>query len=213
MAIIAVCVAFFIGQQLIPGLTNRLAAFEPAIADGQWWRLLTPMVLHAPRTFWHIALNMYVLFLYGPDVERAFGAPRFIAMFVITGFTGNAASYAFGPCPTLGVGASGAIFGIVGGLLVWLYNRRRSAFVTGHLRGILGFIALNLVIGFAIPGIDYIAHLGGLAGGVLVGAGFDRGPQSSRITGVQIATACGVVALGIALVLWRTATFTCGGFG
>ena len=212
VAIIAVCVAFFVAQLFYPPLTRRLASFQPAIAQGQWWRLLTPMLLHAPGTFLHILFNMYVLWIYGPDVEEAYGKIRYLAMFLIAGFTGSAASYALGPCPTLGVGASGAIFGIVGGLLVYLYNRRRSTFVASYLRGVTGLVAINLAIGFFLPGIDYLAHLGGLAGGMLLGLGFDRGVEGSRLSGLQVGVAAAVVGLGVALVAYKTMNFTCGGF-
>jgi membrane associated rhomboid family serine protease len=212
VTIIVICVAFFVGQQLYPPLTRRLASFQPAIAQGQWWRLLTPMLLHAPGFFLHIFFNMYVLWIYGPDVEQAYGKVRYLGMFLIAGFTGSAASYALGPCPTLGVGASGAIFGIVGGLLVFLYNRRRSSFVASYLRGIVGLVAVNLVLGFVFPGIDNFAHIGGLAGGMLLGLGFDRTTPGEGITPRQVATALAVIALGVALVAYKTANFTCGAF-
>jgi membrane associated rhomboid family serine protease len=155
---------------------------------------------------------MYVLWIYGPDVEQAYGKVRYLGIFLIAGFTGSAASYALGPCPTLGVGASGAIFGIVGGLLVFLYNRRRSSFVASYLRGIVGLVAVNLVFGFVFPGIDNIAHIGGLAGGMLLGLGFDRATPGEGITAGQVATALAVIAGGVALVAYKTANFTCGAF-
>jgi membrane associated rhomboid family serine protease len=210
VSIIAICVAFFFAQQFYPPLTRRLASFQPAIAQGEWWRLLTPMLLHAPGTFWHILLNMYVLWIYGPDVEQAYGRLRYLVMFVVAGFTGSAASYALGPCPTFGVGASGAIFGIVGGLVLFLYNRRRSAFVASYLRGILALIAINIAFGFWFPGIDNIAHLGGLAGGLMLGFGFDRTARSASDTILMLLTAAVVVGLGIALVVYKTQNFSCG---
>lgn len=209
VAIVVICVAFYFAQRLSPSLTQQLASFQPAIAAGQWYRLFTPIVLHAPNFIFHILFNMYVLWSYGPDVEQGFGTVRFVSLFVITGFVGNAVSYAFGPCPTLGVGASGAIFGVIGALAVFLYNRRRSSFVAHYLRSLLVLIGINLVLGFLVPGIDNLAHIGGLASGAMLGAGFDRKAQTGRITGSQILAAVAVAGLGVALVAWRTSGFTC----
>jgi membrane associated rhomboid family serine protease len=210
MVIIAICVFFWFVETFNPSIVRSLGSFQPAIAAGEWWRLLTPMLLHAPRSLWHIGLNMYVLWLYGPEVERAFGTPRFVGLFVVAGFLGGAASYAFGPCPALGVGASGAIFGVVGALLIYLYNRRRSAFVRGYLKSITILVMINLAFGFIVPGIDNLAHLGGLAGGIMVGAGFDA-YKGRRGALVDVAALAFVIALGIALVAWKTANFTCVG--
>ena len=207
VAIVAVNAAFYLAQTVVPGLTARLGAIPGAIAHGEWFRLVTPMLLHAG--LWHIALNMLVLWIYGPSVERAFGTARFLAMYVISGFIGGVASFAFGPCRSLGVGASGAIFGIVGVLLVHLYNRRRSDFVAANLKNLLLFVGLNMVLGLVWPWVDVFAHVGGLAAGVALGAGFD-GPAGRGISGgrgVLVATA--VVIAGISATAWRAAGFTC----
>ncbi|CAN5668808.1 rhomboid family intramembrane serine protease [soil metagenome] len=207
IAIVAVNAAFFFAQQLVPGLTVRLGAIPAAIADGQWYRLLTPMLLHAGLL--HIGLNMFVLWVYGPNVEQAFGTARFVAMYVITGFLGGATSFVFGPCRSLGVGASGAIFGIVGVLLVYLYNRRRSAFVAGYLKNLMLFVGINLVFGFVLPRIDNFAHIGGLVAGMALGAGFDGRRPGIASTAIQTITAVAVVGAGLALVATRATSFSC----
>ena len=204
-AIIGITILFFIADRLL-GLTNELASYPPATAAGQWYRLFTPMLLHA--NLLHIGLNMYILYIYGPHAEQAFGTVRFVAIYAISGFLGAVASYAFSPCQALGVGASGAVFGIAGVLFAYAYNRRASALMGSFLGGLRFFIIANLVLGFIIPGIDNFAHLGGLASGLLLGFGFDR-PASPTRTPVQLATATSVIALGVALVVYRTATFTC----
>lgn len=223
LSIIVINVIIWIAQNFTidaagtTNVTNTFASYPPLIAHGEWWRLITPMFLHAPLqgqfSFFHIALNMYILWIYGPNVEEAFGHVRFLALYLIAGFTGGAASYAFGSCNSLGVGASGAIFGVVGVLLVYLYRRRTSAFLAAYMRNLLIFVGINLLIGASVAGIDNFAHIGGLAGGMLLGAGFDAGPASKQNTKVQIVTAVLVTALGIALVMWRTANFPpiCGG--
>jgi membrane associated rhomboid family serine protease len=209
VTIIAICVGFFVIQQLVPGVTSALGAYPPAIADGEWWRLLTPMLLHAPATFWHIGFNMFALWIYGPQAERGYGSLRYVALFVVTGFTGGALSFLLSPCRILGVGASGAIFGVIGGLLAFVYNRRSSQFVAHYMRGLLGIIALNLFIGFTFPGIDNWAHIGGLVGGVLLGYGFDKASSSASGKLNNGLVALAVIALGVALVVYRTTTFTC----
>lgn len=207
LAIVVVNAAFFLAQQLGTGLTVRLGAIPPAIAGGQWYRLLTPMLLHA--NFLHIGLNMFVLWIYGPYVEQGFGKVRFLSVYVVSGFMGGALSFALGPCQTIGVGASGAIFGVVGALLVHLYNRRRSSFVAGYLRDLVGFVVLNLLIGFVLPQIDYLAHLGGLAAGIALGAGYDRAGSGALSAGAQTLATAAVVAAGLALVVWRAGQGAC----
>lgn len=210
-AIIAINIVVFVAQQLMPDTTLRFASVPAAIAAGEWWRLLTPMFLHAPNFIFHILMNMYVLYIYGPNVEQAFGTVRFVIMYLICGFTGAAASYNLSDCRAYGVGASGAIFGIAGVLLMFLYKRRTSTFVADAYKGILTFVGLNLAIGFIISGIDNWAHIGGFLGGVALGAGFDD-PSGRVPAGRQAAVAIAVVAVAIAAVTYRTATFTCGPF-
>ncbi|HEX2235033.1 MAG TPA: rhomboid family intramembrane serine protease [Actinomycetota bacterium] len=207
LAIVVVNAAFFLAQRLDAGITLRLGAIPAAIAAGQWYRLLTPMLLHA--NILHIGLNMFVLWIYGPYVEQAFGRVRFLAVYVVSGFMGGALSFALGPCRTIGVGASGAIFGVVGALLVHLYNRRRSSFVAGYLRDLVGFVVLNLLIGFVLPQIDYLAHLGGLAGGVALGVAYDRAGSGALPAGAKAIATAAVVGAGLALVMWRAGQGAC----
>ena len=190
-------------------ITYSLGAIPEAIAGGQWYRLVSPMFLHAPGSIWHIGFNSYALFAFGPHVEQAFGKGRFLVLYLVAVFTGSALSYAFGNCGVLGVGASGAIFGVLGGLLVFLYNRRRSQFVREFMKNIVMLIVINLVFGFIMPGIDNLAHLGGLLGGAAVAAGLDRAPGNEPSPAVQWGMTLLVVASAIILVAWRTANFSC----
>lgn len=209
VALVVVNVALFIGQRLPLELTQRFAAFPPAIADGEWYRLVSAMFLHSPTVFFHILFNMLILWIYGPYVEKAFGTARFLTMYFIAGFFASATSYMFGSCaPSLG--ASGAIFGVVGVLLVYAYNRRTSAYVREFMRGLLLFIGINAVFGFIVPNVDWIAHLGGLLAGIALGVGFDR-PSAAAPAARQIATAVAVGGFGVVLVVSRTVSFTCAG--
>jgi membrane associated rhomboid family serine protease len=213
MVLLVTNVLVYMGQQLLgfDAVTGRFAQVPGAIVDGEWYRLLTAMFLHAPNFVLHLLFNMYVLYVYGPYVEQAFGTPRFLVLYLGSGFVASAGSFAFGPCNAIGVGASGAIFGVAGALLVFTHNRRRQQFMANFQRSLLIFIGLNLFLGFAIAGIDNVAHIGGLLAGGAIGAGFDR--AGDRALGPQLATAALIIGIGIALVVWRSATFTCGFFG
>ena len=200
MAIIGIDIFVFVLQILVGREVEIELMLVPFLIDqGEWWRLLTPMLVHAGAL--HLFLNMYILFLYGPNVEQTFGTVRFVLMFLVSGFLGSAFSYAFPP-ENASVGASGAIFGVVGVLVVYLYRRRSSQFMAQYLRGMGFFIVANLAFGFLFPGIDNFAHIGGLLGGALMGLGFDRGQgtEARSPLALQIATTLGAVGLGLALV-------------
>jgi len=140
-----------------------------AIDAGQWWRLLTPMVLHGGVL--HLLFNSWALYALGTGAEAAFGARRFLAIYLLAGIAGNMASYLVS-ADRLSVGASGAIFGLLGALAARIFAARsvlgREA--TKMQFGQIGsMIAINLVFGFAVPNIDNAAHIGGLLVGALVG--------------------------------------------
>lgn len=199
--IIGATVISFILQQVIGfGYLERLW-FHPALIElGEYWRLVTPVLLH--DGFLHIFFNMYILYLYGQDVEQIFGTVRFVIIYVATAVTASALSYAIPP-DNISVGASGAVFGIAGALIAYLYNRRTSTFANHHLRGMMGFLAINAIIGF-LPGlrIDWVAHLGGLIGGVLLGMAFDEGGGAeARSNPVRQTALILVVAIGSFLLI------------
>lgn len=204
--ILVVNAIFFLGQIFSDQVTRFLILDKIAVANGDYYRLLTVMVLHGGAL--HILLNSYILWIYGPQVEQAFGPLRFAVAYVVSGVFASATSYAFGSCHP-SVGASGAIFGIVGALLAYLYNRRSSAFVGQYLRNIMTFVALNLFLGFAIPGIDNFAHIGGLVGGIAIGSAFDRGEAVRAGVGTQLLGVAAVIAVAAVLVVWRTSGFSC----
>ena len=134
------------------------------IFQGQLWRLITPVFLHG--SFLHIAFNMYALFVFGPGLERQYGHGRFLALYFLGGFAGNVFSFLFSPAPSLG--ASTAIFGLLGAEGVFFYRNREVYGKIGQraLINIITVAAINLVIGLS-PGIDNWGHIGGLIGGTL----------------------------------------------
>ena len=134
------------------------------IIQGQIWRLFTPMFLHG--SILHIALNMYALLAFGPQLERYYGHGRYLALYLVSGFAGNVASFLFSLAPSLG--SSTAIFGLLGAEAVFLY-RNRKLFGGSAQRALVNLITIaviNLVIGLS-PGIDNWGHIGGLVGGAL----------------------------------------------
>jgi rhomboid protease GluP len=133
------------------------------ILGGQLWRLLTPVFIHAGIL--HLGVNMYSLFALGPAVERFFGPPRFLAVYILSGISGVVFSLAFSPAAS--VGASGAIFGLLGALATFLYLHRPVFGPAGGmmLRQLVIVGALNLFASLS-PGIDLWGHVGGLVAGV-----------------------------------------------
>jgi rhomboid protease GluP len=153
----------YIGQGMdLPALWGM--KINEAIVAGQLWRLLTPVFLHG--SILHLGFNMYALFIFGPGLERYYGHGRYVALYFLSGFAGNVASFLFSTAPSLG--SSTAIFGLLGAEGVFLY-RNRELFGSSAQRALVNLIVIaviNLVIGMQ-PGIDNWGHIGGLIGGVL----------------------------------------------
>ena len=165
-------------------------------AGGEWWRLVTAAFLHG--SFLHIAFNMYVLFALGPTLERILGHGRYLTLYVLAAIGGGVASYAFSDIRTVSVGASGAIFGLMGALVV--AGRRLRYDITQ----VLILLGINVVIGFFAPGVDWRAHLGGLVTGAVVAAIMVY-PARRHRTAVQVSGLIAVVLVLVSITLWRTA--------
>ncbi len=151
-----------------PGAVLADGALIPAlVAQGEVWRLLSSMFLHSGIT--HLALNMLSLYFLGSFVEAAFGRGRFFALYLLSGISGGLAYLYFGGFEAPAVGASGAIFGLLGGILGYSLERGTFSWQNPLIRQLLILLALNLYLGFSIPNISNTAHLGGLAGGVVFG--------------------------------------------
>jgi rhomboid protease GluP len=140
------------------------------IAQGQWWRFVTPIFIHIGLL--HIFFNSYALWIVGPQVEKLYGGARFVLLYVLTGVAGVYGSYKYHP-NTISAGASGAIFGLFGVLLVFGLRYRNSIppfFARAVGTGVLPVIVINLIIGFTIPAIDNSAHIAGLLSGAALAA-------------------------------------------
>lgn len=143
------------------------ANFAPATADGQWWRLGSAMFLHFGAV--HLGMNMLALWDGGKLVERMFGSARFLLIYLVSGIGGNLLSLVVQGNQAVSGGASGAIFGIYGALLVYLWSARQQM-QANEFRwlfwGALLFSALTIGMGYVIPGIDNSAHIGGFVTGL-----------------------------------------------
>ncbi len=141
------------------------ARINEAILAGELWRFLTPALLHGSLP--HIAFNMYALLSFGASLERFFGHGRFFLLYVLGAFAGNVASFLFSP--GYSVGASTAIFGLLGAEAIFLIQNRKV--FPGQFRSAIGNIifiaAINLFIIGSLPGIDNWGHIGGLIGGLM----------------------------------------------
>jgi membrane associated rhomboid family serine protease len=176
----------------------KWALYGPAVAQGDWWRLVTAMFLHLYLL--HIGLNMLGLWWIGRAVEQYLGAVRYVLMYFVSGLAGSAGALLLDP-RSLTVGASGAIFGILGSMLILEWQH------TGKLGGQAAtLILLNLVLNFAYNGtggnISIGGHLGGLVGGILVTlavANWGRGHAAYGKVGVV--GGLGVVGVAAASVL------------
>lgn len=140
------------------------------VARGEYHRLVTSMFLHIGLL--HLLFNSYALYILGLDVERLYGTARFLMVYLLSGLGGSLASFALGSA-RVSAGASGAIFGLIGASIAYFYyvNRRtRGQVGRAQLQNLLFLAGVNLVLGFTIPGINNLAHMGGLAFGAALGA-------------------------------------------
>ncbi len=163
-------VELFGNRRLSNQIVNLLALTKSGIESGEYYRLLSVVLVHDNQNFLHLAFNMYALFLIGPLVEALYGPVRFVVIYAVCGAAGSAASFVFSSAD-VSVGASGAIFGLFSVLLV--ANVVHKPLLTRQARTLtqqIGMlIVINLVLSVAIPGIDIAAHVGGLLAGAWLG--------------------------------------------
>ncbi|TXH41808.1 MAG: rhomboid family intramembrane serine protease [Actinobacteria bacterium] len=163
--IVGINVAVFVVELLlgVNAVAGQFGMYPVALGlGGEWFRLPASMFLHG--SILHLLFNMYVLVVLGPTLERILGHVRFVVLYLVAGVGGAVASYAFSSPMTVSVGASGAIFGLMGALLV---AGQRLRF---DIKTILVLVGINLAIGFVVGGIDWRAHLGGLITGAALAA-------------------------------------------
>jgi membrane associated rhomboid family serine protease len=154
--LVAYVFQFLLGDVLIA----NFALFAPSVANGKWWLLITAGFLHG--SIIHLLFNVYILWVLGSQLESIVGKAKFIIIYFVSLLGGSLASYLFSPFGTYSIGASGAIFGLMGAMLV--VGRKRNL----DISQITTLVVINVVIGFVISGIDWRAHLGGLAAGGVI---------------------------------------------
>jgi membrane associated rhomboid family serine protease len=177
-----------LGQNQFSTLFQDWQLWPPIVANGEWWRLLTSGFLHSGPV--HIGLNMLVLYLLGRELEPLLGWLRFTAVYLVSLLGGGASVLLFGDENVPVVGASGAVFGLMGGLLVVVFRQRMDP------KPLLATIALNVFISVAVPNISLLGHLGGLAVGAIATAALVYAPAKLR----NVWQAITFVVLTVALV-------------
>lgn len=206
-ALIAVNVVFYlVGVAQGGGISSpdgelyrRFWLYGPWVADGDWWRLITSAFLHA--SLLHIVFNMLALWWIGGPLEAAIGTRRFLAIYLVSGLAGAAGALLASP-QTVTVGASGAIFGLLGAMLVIQWQQTSS--IAGPA---LTLVLINLAITFAVPNISWGGHVGGLVGGVLatlaITHGGTRHVAYARISPVGFISLVVIGVGSVAIAYWR----------
>jgi membrane associated rhomboid family serine protease len=171
------------------------------VAHGEWWRLITAAFLHYGP--FHLLLNMLALWWFGTALERRIGSGRFLAIYLVSGLAGSAGALILDPTtPT--VGASGAIFGILGAGLVMEQFQRDYVFGGSAL----GVIVLNLVFTFSVANISIGGHIGGLIAGGICALGLSRFGRAHIAYGragvIGYATIVAVGVVSVLLAYWKT---------
>lgn len=210
-----VLLALNVAAYIATGLTSPRGLQDPRFAqlyrdwqlqphivyvDDSYYRLLTAAFLHVSPL--HIAVNMISLVFVGPYLEREIGSVRFTAVYLLSALGGSVAVYAFGSPLISVVGASGAIFGMLGACLVLVRQLGLD------LQWLIGIVVLNFVFTFSVSGISRLGHVGGFVTGALAGAAIGGLPtMRRRLSGrIQVSGLTGLLVLLVLIVVARTAT-------
>ncbi|MER8183318.1 rhomboid family intramembrane serine protease [Kitasatospora sp. NPDC094015] len=197
---------FLLTEYLAPAWQLRLGLYSYVPAPGvslgvaagpeQWYRLLTSAFVHAG--FAHLVTNLVSLLVLGPPLERALGRVRFLGLYLLSGLAGNALAYLVDGGSLYSVGASGAIFGLLGATVV-LVRRNRAP-----MGPVVALLVFNLVVTFSVSWIDWRAHIGGLVAGAAMAAGLVYAPPGRRRL-VPGLTAAALLALVLGALVLGTA--------
>ena len=200
LTLIGLCVVSFVLQLVLPGWTTRWL-FQPVAAFYEPWRFLTAAFLHSPGQYLHIVFNMVALWFVGPTLENTLGRARYITLYLMSAIGGSVGSVLLATATdgwgTSSVGASGAVFGLFGAILV--VSKRLG----GDVRGILVLIGINLALGFVMSNIAWQAHVGGLVTGGLLAAAYAYAPASRR----KLVAVLAPVVLGAVLLVATLLTY------
>ncbi len=175
------------------------ATYLPGVADGAYWQLMTSAFTHLE--IWHIGFNMLALWVLGPQLELAVGRLRFVALYLISALSGSTLVYWASAEYGATLGASGAVFGLMGALLVIAYK------VKADVQQILLWLGINAVLTFTISNLSWQGHLGGLLGGMAIAAILVYAPRRRR-TPVQVTGLAVLTLLLLVAIAARTAALT-----
>ena len=190
--VVTVVQAGSLGGNAAAPLFMQWALAPLTVADGQLWRLVTSGFLHFGPL--HLAFNMLALWIIGRDLETVLGRGRFVTVYLVSLLGGSATVFLLENMRSLTAGASGAVYGLMGGLVVVLVRLRRSP------GAVLGIIAINVVITFTLPGISIYGHLGGLVFGTAATVAMVYAPPPRRVP-VQVGAVVALIALVGAMIL------------
>jgi membrane associated rhomboid family serine protease len=191
--LIAINVVVFVLTSAEGKLQTQLSLFGPAVAHGDWYRLVSSGFVHYGLL--HIGFNMLLLYQVGLILEPALGRFRFVALYFAALLAGSFGALLLSPT-VLSAGASGAVFGLFGAAAVGLRQRGVKVMQTG----IGTLLVINLILTFAIPGISVGAHLGGLVGGAVTGWFMLHPARRSKLAGAGVAAV--VIAASVVGALW-----------
>jgi membrane associated rhomboid family serine protease len=182
------------------------ALIPAAVAGGEWWRVITSGFLHLGNYGGygpvHLIFNLVALWILGRDLEPVLGRLRFLTVYLLSLVGGSAAVMLFGPVDVPTVGASGAIYGLFGGIAVVVWRLKLN------MTPVLVLIGVNVFLSLALPGISLLGHLGGLAVGALLTAAMVYAPRNRR-TATQLGAAILLAAVLIAMIAIRGAEMDC----
>ena len=201
LVIILVSVAAYLAQRMNTRFTIDYAHITAAVRAGEWWRVITATFLHSTGSIVHILFNMYALYLFGPHIERRAGTVRFVALYLASAVAGGVAFQYLSEGGA--VGASGAIFGLFGAVLVGTYPLRHTPAGAARFRQLLLLLAINLALPLLVSGIAWEAHVGGLLAGMLIVGTWQRippGPSAdlARTLVPSILVLAGLLAIFVA---------------
>lgn len=200
--LIGINVVVFGLQMLISGLTSELlyaGIYTSPYGSAEPWRMLTSAFAHSPTFIGHIAFNMYALYICGRVLEPMLGRSRFLALYLISALGGSVAVLLIANPLVSVVGASGAVFGLFAAMFVLLRSRGIPVVQVAIL------VAINLAIGFVIPGIAWQAHVGGLVLGAACAGIFAYAPKGAHRSLMQWAGLAILVMLLVAVTFWGAA--------
>ena len=193
--LIALNALLFVLQKTVPGLQRDLLLWAPAVAGGDYYRLVTSAFVHFGIL--HLLFNLWALYVIGPPLEHWLGRLRFGALYTLSALGGSVLVYLAAPIGAQTAGASGAVFGLFGATLV--VAKRLNL----DVKWVIGLIVLNLVLTFSVPGVSWQGHVGGLVTGALIAAAYVYPPRERR-TAIQVGVSIAALVLFAALIVWRT---------